>query len=627
MADSKAGPSTPPRPRTRMPWGWIGVGAACLAGGVGLGWWITREGTSPVPADPDADATPPSLSGRSGGRTEERGGAPKDPFADAAGPMRAEEALVGLRSRLEPVRHAALVALLRRGVVADPEVLAIVREMAAGPHGKIRAWAQAVLMKAEGTRTHLRELAERAAGALPDSFYEELVKVSDPASGEALLRATRAAKERSAKPGAEPLAGLEEAIAALAESPAKGAEAIAKAMRASAGGDEPTWLAIAAGVRPAPAGVVSLLAERVRGADAARWEAAYGFLLRTGTDLSVVPEDLAPALATHLASTEDPVRGASMRALGRLPTVDPETLGRIVRAARDGEQASLDALIALRHLGPKARPRLAEILALEPVLSETGRFLLAEALLAIGGEGVGAYAARRLPTVNKSERSVWLKGAASLAAAPDGRLAAPAIASFAASDDVETAEAATAAIARFDPALADARHERSLAASLVHEAPALRLAAVEAVASLAAVPESFAEPFGRLLADPHAAVRRAVVRVLAGLWRLGPKAAPLVPAVVVALGLEGEGAPDLEARVGLLRTLAAAAPDGADARAAFVTALRAAHPDERIAGLWGLSKVATPTAEEKAAVARLGRDPVERVGALAYQVLGLPVWR
>src|SRR5262245_15690614 len=393
---------------------WVVVGlAAAIA--TAVVYFTSRKGDVGVPADVPEERDASELVARS-----KPSAAPEpvsDPFAAPVGPLSTEDALGGLKSRLEAKRLRALEEIVRRGAVSDPEILAILEQMAEGPEGRVRAWAQGALMKVEGSRRFLRELAVHAAAAPLADFYADLVKLIDPSTGPGLLAATTAAQERAQKPELHPVPGLDEAITALASDPAAGAEPISAAARAG-GTDEPVWLDIAAAMKPVPLGVSSLMAERYTTGTPSEREAAVSFLVRNGLSVSKAPPDLVPALSRRLGDRDDPLRGAAIRALGRLPAVDAETIDAIVRAAKDSEQRSYDALIALRNLGPQARPAVRSIIALSPSLSPSGQFLLAQALLAIGGDGVGQYAAERIATADPTERGEWLAGAHALAMTP-----------------------------------------------------------------------------------------------------------------------------------------------------------------------------------------------------------------
>jgi hypothetical protein len=596
---------------------------------------VWRLGGREESQDKPADSPPTSGDGLAGGGRSRPAdvAAVADPFAEA-GPMSRERAKKGLRSRLEALRVAALEELLRRGIDAiDDETRALLEEMAAGPKGRQRALAQAVLMRADRHRRWLREIAEQAGATEFAEFYAELAATVDPATGPALVAAFTAIRERATHPELPPLAGIDDVIAALAEDPKRGADAMSAAFAQAAPQDEPAWLEVAAKVRPVPAGVVTKMAERVRDASADRLDAAeatFGFVLRNGIDLSQAPPELHAALASHLVRADDPLRGASMRALGRLKQVDPATIERIVRAARDGEQASYDALIALRGLGEAARPHVARLIALEPSLTTTGQFLLAQALLAIGGDGVGAYASRRLAGSNPEEHVAWMHGAAQLAKAPDAPLAMAQITGLARSEDERVSREAVAALGALaaagvsDPA-APAPVD-TLASALADPRPAQRLAAVRAVAALPSLPTQAAAALSRLVDDPDAAVRALAIDAIVNARRLGPDAKPLVPTAIQLLDRSGPSAPGADARVGLLRTIAAADPDAPESRARLRAALASASPEERMAGLYGLSRVAAPTAEEKKGVASAKTDELERVRALAAQVLAQPAW-
>lgn len=631
-------PTVRPRPPTR----WVALGLVCVSGSGALGWWIVSTSHSPLMDQRPGDAATNSatLDRTPDGSREgagQRAGPPRDPFASPTGSMDADEALTGLRSRLDAFKLLALEDIVRRGAAADPEILRILGEMAAGPEGRIRAWAQAALMKVEGHRRFLRELAEHAAAAPLAEFYEELVKRVDPATGTALLRAAKAVKESADRGSTRQLAQLTSVLAALAADPKAGADALSTATRDAGMADEGVWLEIAAGVKPVPAGVASLMAERLRGSAPESREAAISFLVRNDLDFSEVPDDLRPALASHLEDQKDPLRGASMRALGKIPSVDAPTIERIVRAARDGEQASYDALIALRNLGEKARPAVRSMIDLESTLTPSGQFLLAQALLAVGGDGVGAYAARRIRTADPSERGEWFAGAVALSRVPDAATASDAVAAFARTREEPGSDGSLAgrgpigalrALAKMDPAGGQAATRSTLVEALSDQQdPGRRAAAARSVAGLSSLPPEIAAALARLADDPDATVRVATIEIVAGAWKLGADAKPLLPAALLALRLGGADAVTPELRVALLRTLSSAAPDDVGARAAFRTALQAVTPDERAAGLWGLSKVASPTPEERAAVAALESDPIARVHDLASSVLALPAWR
>jgi len=380
-----------------------------------------------------------------------------------------------------------------------------------------------------------------------------------------------------------------------------------------------------------PVGVVSAVAERIRAATPATGDAPYEFVLRHDIDLSSAPPELAASLAARVDDPSDPLRGASMRAIGRMKKVDPATIDRIVRAAKEGQQASYDAMIALRDLGEQARPYAAQMIGLSPSLDTTAQHLLAQALLATGGDGVGAYAAQRLAGSNPEEHVVWMQGAHLLAKSPDAALAARPIAEIARSPREYEAQFAVSALARFaaagvrDPA--EKPPSDGVAEALADPRPARRAAALKAVAALPSLPAGVAAALAPLADDGDASVREAAVEIVASAWRFGADAKPLVPAALALLGKDGESAQKPQTRAGLLRTIGAAAPQDAGVRKALLAATAAPTPEERLAALYGLSRAAAPTAEEKRAVRAGADDPIERVRSFAAKVLELPLWK
>lgn len=548
-----------------------------------------------------------------------------DPFEPSKAPLSAEEVHDGLTSRLPTRRLETLRALLARGA-ASADVAADLEALFADGDNAVSLLAKAAAMKVAGDRRHLRELADIAVAHPKFDVAFEALDAVDPAAGRAYVKALEEAAKRQADPALGALPGLEQALAEFERDGKAGVSAVVESLRAaSSPADMAPWLTIASGLRPIPPTLADALAERVRSGTPAEKIAVASYFGEATVDFSAASPALERAIIDSLVRGETAYTFQIARGLSKFSTLSPESATALGEYARKGMSERTTAFAIFTAMGPKAADQIGAILPLASTLPPDQATVVAQMLVRVGGDGVAAYAADRLPKADPIELGIWLDGVGAHFGGARTLLAP--LAELSKSPTDATAARALAAVARIDAKVEDDTTRRVLANGLADPRPAVQLAATKAAGSLAVIPDDLLLALARARESADAEVKAAATTAIASAWRLGAAAKPLVPALasIAADDDVAKATPDVV--VGALRSLAAADATDTRARGAFERTLTAATstPDMRRAALGGLSHVTDPTPAEKAAVAALESD--RTVAPLVRTLLARRAWR
>lgn len=609
---------SPSSPRTGIR---VVVVLALLVTAGAAAWWFLDGPGAGRPGGESVGGGESDLAGTGAARAD----VAIDPFAPSRAPLSAEEAHDGLTSRLPTRRLETLRALLARGA-ASADVAGDLEALFKDDDNAVSLLAKAAAMKVAGDRRHLREIAD-AAVAHPDfkTAFEALDAV-DPATGRAFVKALAEAAKRQADPALGALPGLEQAIAEFERDGKAGAAALVEALRAAATPEAMApWLTIASGLRPIPPALSDALAERVRSGTPAEKIAVASYFGEAAVDFSAASPSLERAIVDSLVRGETAYTFQIARGLSKFPSMSAEAAAALGDYARKGMSERTTVLSIFAAMGPRAADRIGTLLPLASTLPPDQASVVADALVRVGGEGVAAYMADRLPKADPTELGIWLDGVGAHFGGARTLLAP--LAELSKSPTDATAARALAAVARIDAKVEDDTTRRVLANGLADPRPAVQLAATKAAGSLAVIPDDLLLALARARESADGEVKAAATTAIASAWRLGAAAKPLVPALasIAADDDVAKATPDLV--VGALRSLAAADATDTRARGAFERTLTSATstPDMRRAALGGLSHVTDPTPAEKAAVAALESD--RTVAPLVRALLARRVWR
>lgn len=595
------------------------VAGAVVVAALGAGAYVAwRELAHDAPSSPrDSEAVAPAADTSLGGASK---GAlvHGDPFADP-GPLTTGAVRAGLGSRLVVRRLTTLRAVAERGVV-DRAALDAIEALREADDPVERIWARAAAMRVRGDRRDLLELARLAADAPAFDDPARAVRVLDPAAGEALLRAVAEARRRASS-NARVLDGLEGAAERLAEDPKAGGAAVASALAAADPQDLPAWGGVLVGLRPAPAVAIATLVERWRRGGPDERRAIQRVLGGAEGDWSAAGPELGAFVAERLSpgSPGDPATWCAI--VRKLPRVDADLRARLVEVARRDVVAAQNVLAAVSSLGERGADVASDLLPVVAALPDATRVAVVPALAALGSDDVLAYAAERIARGEAAEVGAWLD-ALRPADRPDAVVEA--LAEVAGRADEEVAARGAAAVARVSGRAPTSATSAALGRVLDDGRAAVRGAALAGLEASSRIDDATLRRLVRAVDDADPAARAAAVRTVSGVWRLGADAKPLVPTLLRLASdvAAAERVPDVRARAA--RSLAAIAPDDPDVRTALLGFARDTAADVRMAGVWGLSRLPSPTPDEKAALVAMKDDP--QLGALVLSTLSRPGW-
>ncbi|MFO0932417.1 MAG: hypothetical protein U1E39_06870 [Planctomycetota bacterium] len=603
-------PPPPARPRSRAVPALLAV---ALVGAGGYAAWRFLAPHGEAHDDVVEETGPGAVADLTGRQT--RTVVDIDPFA--VPPLSAEEIREGLAARLVVRKLDVLQRIVARGA-ADRDALDAVEALARDADPAVALWAKGAAARIAGDRRFVLDLARAAAATPGYADPARILRAIDPVAADALLRACAAEGEATARSTPVP-DGLAAAIEALARDPEAGARSVTAAVERTEAGALATWLGVAAGLRPVPAAAVEAALARWTRGTADERTAVARFLLAREADLAAAGPSLAAFVLARLEEVPEGERGRWWAVAARAPALGDALAERLLRDARAGPAAAQQVLGVFGTQGPRAREAGPRLVDLVRALPDDARPAAVQALAAVGGDAIVAYAAERLARGTDAERDAWLL---SLAPADDPTpLVEPLRELLRAPDEPAAARAADALVRVSTRAPAPAA--AALVAALEDPRAAVRSVVVAGLDAAATWPEAVAQALVRATEDPEPAVRAAAVRVVSGAWRVGAAAAPAVPALVRIATVPDEAVPEARARA--LRSLATVAPDDPRARAAFVAAAGDGAADVRLAAVAGLARQASPTAAEKAAVAAHARDPALR--ALVKATLDRPSWQ
>lgn len=604
----------PARPRPRAG-AWLLL--AALAGGAVVAWRaLGSKPDAPVPeGEGPAATTPSTLTGTGAPRIDE-----VDPWAPP-GPLSGDEARAGLASRLSVRRVATLKDLAARGT-SDPEIVSLVRAALADPDPLVALHAQAALVRVAGDRRPLVDLARAAARAPAFEVPADLLATLAPVEAPAMLAAARLAE------GRDPPAGLAAALEALALDPERGRLAVVEGLRGTDAEGFAAWGEVAGALRPVPAAAVEHLMARGERGTAAEREAVAAWLSKATLEATSLPRDFGGFLASRLTSPDarEAVRWEAV--VARLPSLPASVADALLDRARGADVAGAHrALHVLASLGPKAMPaggRLVDLVRSLPVETQAMAVL---SLAAVGGPEITGFAAQRLAGASPNEQAQWLE-----ALRPSAAAAGPVVDPFARlarGADEDLALRAASALARWSAAVAaeggdgNGALHAAAAEALGDPRATVRARVVGALRDAPAWATPVVVALARAVDDPDPAVAEAAAEAVSGAWRLGAAGAPLAPVLV---RLSAATTPSSR-RPHALRSLAAVAPEAPEARVRFVEVARDAQADaeSRVAAVYGLSRLAAPTAEEREALLAHADRPETK--ALVAATRRKPGWR
>jgi hypothetical protein len=539
------------------------------------------------------------------------------------GPLTTDEIEAGAQSKAPESRIALWRAIVARGVAdaADEGTLAAIESSLQSKDATEVIWAKGASMRVVGDRRFLLELARAAPDSPNVGDIESVVRSIDPQAGGPLMGAL-AATSMLRKLGARPMDWLDPLAERLAKDGRAGLAALSDAISNAKGEDLRVGLNMLREVHPIPAESLTVLLERWRRGTPADRTAIQRFLMNNKADVSAAGPDVSAFLVERFESAAEPdwpLWGALVR---RLPSLDPTLATRMIDRARKGTPAEAQSVFAaLTSMGPRAKGAARELIALAATLPESLRPVVAQSLPLLGANEVLAYAAERLVAGNAVERQFWLD---SLSSAGDPqRVLAPLQTILHGADEDEAMRAATALV-RVTSHSPSAERVAILSSLLDDARAPIRTATIIALDAVETIPADLVPRLEKATGDPDSLVRSAALVTVSGVWRLRADGKPFVPTLLRIAALPAARSFS-GSKSRALRSLATIVPADPDARAAFLASASDTDFDAKQAAIWGLSRQASPTPAEKAAVLAAKSDA--RLSAIVNATLSRPAWQ